>query len=259
MNAPLVIVLLLGFVYSPMASAQEATVQSVIQSSWFYGLDIIGTIAFGIAGFIRAAEEDYDIGGMCLLTALPAVGGGTLRDLMVGGERLPPFIFNDPTYLYIVFFIVLIGAPLDKHWPQIGKGNSFFSDLMFVSDTIGLSAFSVIGASVAISAELHWFWAPICAALTCAGGGILLDICTGRPPRVLREDHYEELAAVGGFMLYALLGFSAWLSATSDSWSLEELMFLSVLLTLAFVFTARFGIVRLGWGVPFQSQAEEQP
>ncbi len=237
---------------SAPAAALGRELQDAVGANWFYGLDLLGTLAFGIAGFIRAVEEDYDLGGMFILTALPAVGGGTLRDVLVGGERLPPFVFADPVYLYIVLAIVLLGAPIARAWPQVGKPNSFFSEFMFISDAIGLSAFAVIGATVAIVAGLHWFWVPILAAMTCAGGGILLDICTGRPPRVLREDHYEELAAAGGLLYLGLVKLSVWFSDRFPEFGLASLIVLSVLVTLLTVFVSRVGLVRFGWAKPFQ-------
>jgi NitT/TauT family transport system substrate-binding protein len=113
-------------------------------------------------------------------------------------------------------------------------------------DLIGTLAFGV--------ADLHWFWAPICSALTCAGGGILLDICTNRPPRVLREDHYEELAAL---LFLGLASLAGALTAAAPSLQLARLTFWCVLLTLAAVFVTRIGIVRLGWGQPFRLDKAE--
>ncbi len=237
---------------SSPASALGPELQQAVGANWFYGLDLIGTLAFGIAGFIRAVEEDYDLGGMFILTALPAVGGGTLRDLLVGGERLPPFVFSDPTYLYIVLAIVVLGAPLARVWPPVGKSNSVFSELMFISDSIGLSAFAIIGATVAIVAGLHWIWVPILSAMTCAGGGILLDICTGKPPRVLREDHYEELAAAGGLLYLGLVNLAVWASNHVPGLHLSTLVVVSVLASLATTFVTRVGLVRFGWAKPFR-------
>jgi NitT/TauT family transport system substrate-binding protein len=69
---------------------------AVLSSRWFYGLDLLGTLAFGIAGFIRARERQYDLWGAFVLTFLPAVGGGTLRDLLVVGDRIRPSSLRTP-------------------------------------------------------------------------------------------------------------------------------------------------------------------
>jgi uncharacterized membrane protein YeiH len=64
-----------------------------------------------------------------------------------------------------------------------------------------VAVFTVIGAAVAIVAGLNWFWVPFCAALTCAGGGMLLDVVTGREPRTFQGEPYEEIALIGGMSL----------------------------------------------------------
>lgn len=216
----------------------------VLSSPWFYALDLIGTLAFGIAGFLRAVERRYDFWGAFILTLLPAVGGGTVRDLLIGGERSPPFVFTDPIYIYIVLAIVFIGFPLVrlKRYPDFLARQ--FGRALFLTDTIGLAAFTIIGASVAIRAELAWFWMPICAALTCAGGGVLLDIVTGREPRTFLGEPYEELAIVGGLL------FSLLLVAAGHFEHVTDAIFAAIALTLGFVFLLRSLVVLRGWRIP---------
>ena len=88
-------------------------------SPWFYGLDLIGTAAFAISGFIRALQRRYDLWGCFILTLLPAVGGGTIRDLLIGGMRSPPFILKDSNYLLVVFVVVIAGAK--ENSPRPGR------------------------------------------------------------------------------------------------------------------------------------------
>ena len=216
----------------------------VLSSSWFYALDLIGTVAFGIAGFMRAKERRYDLWGAFILTFLPAVGGGTLRDLLVGGERHPPFIFKDPTYLYIVIAIVVVGMLMVRfvRFPQAMRRQ--FDHVMLVTDTLGVAAFTIIGAKVAIAAELEWFWIPICAALTCAGGGVLLDVVTGREPRTFRGEPYEEIAILGGLILIALLHFA------SEVPFVVDYIVGSICLVMAIVFSLRVLVVVKGWRMP---------
>lgn len=216
----------------------------VLASGWFYGLDLIGTVAFGIAGFMRAKERRYDLWGAFILTLLPAVGGGTLRDLLVGGDRHPPFIFNDPIYVYIVFAVVIVGS-LASHYvtfPKILRRQ--FDRVLLLTDTIGLAAFTVIGAKVAIVANLEWFWVPICAALTCAGGGMLLDVVTGREPRTFKGEPYEECAIAGGLLMIALLAFADTVPFVTDY------IVGSILIVLVFVFSLRIAVVKTGFRMP---------
>lgn len=209
----------------------------VLTHSWFYALDLVGTIAFGIAGFMRARERRYDLWGAFILTFLPAVGGGTLRDLLVGGDRHPPFIFKDPTYIYVVLSIVFVGWILARHVRFPAFLRVQFDRIMFVTDTIGMAAFTIIGAKVAILAGLAWFWIPICGALTCAGGGVLLDVVTGREPRTFRGEFYEEIAIVGGLVLLGLLHFA------SDVPAVTIYVVVSICTTMGIVFALRTLVV----------------
>lgn len=180
-------------------------ISGVTASQWFYALDIIGTIAFAISGIIRAHKRNYDLFGAFILAVLPAVGGGTLRDVLIGGERHPPFIFNDPLYLYCVFFVVILGGILSRTWNCSEKTEENLTVGLDFFDTVGLSAFTIIGAKVAVASHLAWFWPPLFAACTCAGGGILRDIVCGKEPGVLKGEIYEEIAFIGGLFFIGIL------------------------------------------------------
>lgn len=212
-----------------------------VNSRWFYALDLIGTVAFGLAGFMRAQQRRYDLWGALILTMLPAVAGGTLRDLLVGGDRHPPFIFKDPTYMYIVLEIIVVGTLLSRLTPDRFIGTRNFDRSMTFFDTLGLAAFTVIGAKVALLADLNWVWIPFCAALTCAGGGMLLDIVTGREPRTFQGEPYEEIAIAGGLFLLLSLNVADWFE--HSSWIVTA----AILVTMAMVFTIRALVVTRGW------------
>jgi len=188
----------------PLGPAAQHTFNELVNSRGFYVLDLIGTAAFGISGFLRALQRRYDLWGCFILTLLPAVGGGTLRDLLVGGLRSPPFIFKDGTYLGIVVAVVAVGSLLTQLQTTAGRQNAArLQRLLTLCDSVGLATFTIIGAKVAVEANLRWWWLPICAALTCAGGGLLLDVVTGREPRTFQGEPYEEIAITGALVLIA--------------------------------------------------------
>src|SRR5262249_22307614 len=157
------------------------------------------------AGFMRAQQRHYNLWGAAILTFLPAVGGGTLRDLLIGGDRHPPFIFKDPAYLSIVLGLVVVGSVLPRMMPKSIIQTRRVTRALAVFDTAGLAAFTIVGAEVALVAGLGWHWVPICAALTTAGGGTLLDVVTGQEPSTFKGEPYEEVAIGGALLLYLLL------------------------------------------------------
>lgn len=224
----------------PLTRATAHYLSKAVASQWFYILDLIGTVAFGLAGFMRAQQRRYDLWGAFILTLLPAVGGGTLRDLLIGGDRHPPFIFNDPTYIKLVAAVVVIGTVVTRLLPpRIGQTVGF-ARWMTLFDTIGLATFAVVGAKVALVAGLAWYWVAFCAALTCAGGGMLLDIVTGREPRTFQGEPYEEIAVGGGLFLYG--GLLVANHYEHAPWIVTA----TILATLVLVFAARLLLLRFG-------------
>jgi len=227
--------------FMEVSIATRHYLSEAVSSRWFYSLDLIGTMAFGLAGFMRAQQRRYDLWGALILTMLPAVAGGTLRDLLIGGDRHPPFIFTDPTYMYIVVEIVVIGTLAARFTPDRFIGSRDFDRVMTFFDTVGLATFTVIGAKVALLAGLGWVWIPFCAALTCAGGGMLLDIVTGREPRTFQGEPYEEIAIAGGLFLLLALNMADWYEHAA--WAVTA----SMLATMTLVFMLRTLVVTRGW------------
>jgi len=211
-----------------------------VTSTWFYTLSLLGTAAFALSGFMRAQQQNYNLWGAFMLAMMPALGGGTLRDLLIGGERHPPFIFQDAAYISVVLAMVAIGALFARfssthtiETPQFLRAKTLF-------DLIGMATYAAIGAQVSILAGLSWVWAPFCAALTCAGGGMLMDVITGREPRTFTGVPYEEIAVGGGFIL--LIGLKVADHHEHESWVVGA----SLLGAMVFVFCVRLYCVKKG-------------
>lgn len=140
---------------------------------------------------------------------------------------------------------MVVGVLANRLLPRQSRASGErFSRLLLITDTIGLAAFCIIGAKVAIVAQLDWFWIPLLAALTCAGGGVLLDVVTGREPRTFRGVIYEEIAILGGLFLFAMLYLA---NHVED---VEWHIVLSLVATFVLVFSLRIIVVLRGWSAP---------
>lgn len=209
-------------------------------ANWFTGIIVVGSLVFGYAGFMRAQRRNYDLWGAFVLVLLPVVGGGVIRDILVGGDRYPPFVVREPMYLYLVLGAFLVGVVSSMFMNERVVGSRPFDWTMKFFDTLGLAALTIVGAQVALLAELSWIWIPICAALTCAGGGMLSDIVTGREPATFRGEPYEELAIIGGMVM--LLGLQIADAYEHITWIAPAV----IIATMVLVFSMRMLVILFG-------------
>lgn len=172
-------------------------------------LEIIGTVAFAITGVITAVEKKLDILGAIVLGAVTAVGGGILRDIILG--YLPPSAFRHPVYALtaiatsVAVFVLayFLGEKIKKHF-------DFYSQIINVFDSIGLAVFTVAGVNSAFDRGFgeNAFLTIFVAILTGVGGGIMRDIMAGRVPKILRKRIYALAVIIGAGIYYILLNFS---------------------------------------------------
>ena len=187
---------------TPLTQATKFYVSSTTSMLAFKILVYFGVFTYALSGVLEAINRGYDLWGRLVLAFLSGVGGGTLRDLLIGGDRLPFYYVKDLTYPLGILLVVLITSSIvaahhDAHKSEIFKSTKKYADIL------GFSALAITGAAISISSNLPWFWAPICAALTCAGGGMLRDIVTNQEPSTFKGVIYEEAAVVGAICLVA--------------------------------------------------------
>jgi len=192
--------------------AVPVLINQTLESEWFRILAFIGIVAFALSGVVLAYEGQYTLFGALVLAALPAVGGGIVRDLLL--QREPLGIVQNPEALLTVFGTVLV---VIKTIPRIRAGlltkylqshARLGTRLIEVFDAIALAAFTVVGVVVALdtSAQPLWLWGPIAAVLTASFGGLMRDLF--RHDRVianLRGELYPEIAVVWGLALAIFL------------------------------------------------------
>ncbi|HUS79657.1 MAG TPA: trimeric intracellular cation channel family protein [Armatimonadota bacterium] len=161
-------------------------------------LDYLGTFAFGLSGAMVGVRKQMDVFGVVVLATVTAIGGGTARDVMIG--RAPTFWMTDPTYLGLALIAGLIPFIAAQ---TVERRQS----ALIAFDAIGLGVFTVIGAWLAIQAEVSPIAVVALATLTAVGGGMMRDLLAGEVPIVLREEVYASASIVGAVVFWA--GISA--------------------------------------------------
>ncbi len=160
--------------------------------------EIIGTIAFAISGAMIAIDNKLDLLGVIVLGSATAVGGGALRDILLGTN--PPNMFTNPLYVIIAIFTTLIVFLVCK----FSKNLSIFTKqwgktTLCVIDAIGLGVFAVVGAIVTYDkGHSNFLLVLFCSTLTAVGGGIIRDLLAGKIPEIFRRHIYAVAAMIGG-------------------------------------------------------------
>lgn len=168
-------------------------------------LELIGTIAFAISGISVAIENELDLLGITLLGITTAVGGGIIRDITLG--ITPPTAFVRPFFTYVSLMTVAASL-LFIYTAQIQKLLKIkaLKQILFISDSVGLAAFTIIGANVAIN---HGFAQQLLLILfvgmiTGVGGGVLRDLFTLKTPALFTKHVYGLASLVGAFTYFYL-------------------------------------------------------
>ncbi|WP_331667128.1 trimeric intracellular cation channel family protein, partial [Lacrimispora sp.] len=169
-------------------------------------IEVVGTIAFASSGAMVAIKKQLDLLGVIVLGVTTAVGGGMLRDIIIG--NVPPALFKDPIYVLLAFITVMLLFIIVRLNQKILDGRSLetYEKVMNIFDAIGLGAFTVVGIDTAVLSGYgdYHFLIIFLGVITGVGGGILRDIMAGQTPYVLRK-HIYACASIAGAILYAWL------------------------------------------------------
>lgn len=169
--------------------------------TFIFVLEIIGTVAFASSGAMTAIEKKMDIFGVNILGATTAVGGGMMRDIILGVT--PPAAFSQPVYiLFSILTSTLLFAIVYTN-PEILHSrikNRYYDKIMLWCDTAGLGIFTVVGIQTAsrILPQDNPFFFIFIGVLTGVGGGVLRDIMAGETPYILVREIYASAAIAGG-------------------------------------------------------------
>ena len=191
-------------------------------------VEMIGTAAFAISGALAASRKSMDIFGFCVLALMPAVGGGTLRDLIL--DRTPVFWVADPSYVAVAIVaavIVFFGAYRPGSRVR----------LLIWTDALGLALFAALGTEISLDYDAGPLVAIMLGVATGVAGGMIRDVIVNEIPLVLTKEIYATAAFVTGvvFVIADALG------AHRD---------LSLILAVTAGFAVRALAIRYNWSLP---------
>ncbi|HEU5013369.1 MAG TPA: trimeric intracellular cation channel family protein [Roseiflexaceae bacterium] len=153
-----------------------------------YYLDLAGVAVFAVSGVLAARDRDLDLLGVIVVAAITAIGGGTLRDLLL--NRHPIFWITDTWYLIVIIASALLTVAYVRIRPPPRV-------TLLVADALGLALFALSGAQLAEAARCPALIVVLMGTMTGVTGGILRDVITARIPLILQRDIYATAAIVG--------------------------------------------------------------
>lgn len=201
----------------------------------FVIIESIGTVAFAISGIRLASAKKFDWFGAYIVGMATAIGGGTLRDVMLG---VPPFWMTNSLYMICcamaLFWVILFGKKL------INQKNT-----LFIFDTIGLALFNIIGLEKTLNMGYPLWMAVTMGSITGAAGGVIRDILINEVPLIFRQDIYA-MACIAGGIVY-VTGYSLGLQAEANA-----------VLSAIVVISIRILAVKYHWQLPILKGEEKE-
>lgn len=172
----------------------------------FFIIEIIGTVAFACSGAMVAIQKHLDLLGVIVLGVITAVGGGMIRDIIIGNN--PPALFVNPVYVLAAFISVMVLFLFVKfrRLSMEVLTSVTYDRIMSFLDAVGLGAFTVVGIDTAIAAGFddYHFLMIFLGVITGVGGGILRDMMASEIPSVLVR-HIYACASLAGALCYVYL------------------------------------------------------
>lgn len=165
---------------------------------FYFVIDILGTIAFAISGVLVAMDKRLDVFGVLIIAFVTAVGGGTLRDLLIGIK--PVGWLNAPMHLLIIVITVLLAIIFVKQLKYVRKS-------LFLFDTIGIGLYTMVGIEKGLAADLSPVMCIALGTITACFGGVIRDILCNEIPVIFRKEIYATVCILGGLVYFLLIQF----------------------------------------------------
>ena len=165
---------------------------------FFQTLDILGTVAFAISGVLIAMHKRMDPFGVLIIAFVTAVGGGTLRDIMVGVT--PVSWMRNITFVYVIIGATVFAVIFRNQLKHLRRS-------LFLFDTIGIGLYTVVGIETGLVAELHPLICIALGTMTACFGGVIRDILCNEIPVIFRKEIYATACIIGGITFFILKEF----------------------------------------------------
>jgi uncharacterized membrane protein YeiH len=190
----------------------------------------LGTLAFAASGALMGVQKRFDLVGVLVLAGVTAVGGGSIRDIVVGS--LPPQAFRNEAVLWVVFVVSLLVWRFYRRVERLERP-------IYYLDTLGLGIFAALGAERGFTFGLGFWGCVFAGTVSGVGGGVLRDLLTGQVPGIFyrNRDLYATAAAAGAALVYAIYHFLPNLAALA--------LLLGALSTIALRLSSRWLGLRL--------------
>ncbi len=165
-----------------------------------YWLDLFGIIVFALSGALMAGRYKLDPFGVVVLAAVTAIGGGTIRDVIL---QTPVFWVIQPYYLYVILITALLTIIIVRQPKRIPKR------FLLIADAFGLALFAVVGTQKSLYLGAPFSVAIVMGTITGVAGGMIRDVLCNVIPMILRQEIYALAAMLGG-SLFVGLRFLSW-------------------------------------------------
>jgi len=164
----------------------------------FQIFDILGIFAFAISGSLVAMRKRMDPFGVFIIAFATSVGGGTLRDLLIGAQ--PVFWMKNTDVIFLIITAYFFAIFFRKKLKYLNKS-------LFLFDTIGLGLYTIMGTEIGLSNNFHPIIIIAIATMSASFGGVIRDILCNEIPVVFRKEIYATACILGGLTYFLLLQF----------------------------------------------------
>lgn len=162
---------------------------------FYFVIDILGTIAFAISGVLVAMEKKLDLFGVIIIAFVTAIGGGTLRDMLIGNT--PVVWMRELTYVIVVLSTVFVAILCSKQLRHLRK-------TLFLFDTLGIGLFTMVGVEKGLQAGLLPVMCIALGTITACFGGVIRDILCNTIPVIFRKEIYATACILGALSYFIL-------------------------------------------------------